>query len=96
MLTKTAQADVAEPNLEIERAVDGRRAARRASIFSIAATVAICSGILSLCLGLLCSILHSFVPNDRSFGTAGTTLTMLGIPFLLLGSLFLDGIGGKK
>lgn len=61
-------------------------------VCSIGATVCIFGGISSLVAGLICIAIHCVVPSDAVFANVGTGLLILGIPMLLVGSAFLDGI----
>jgi len=63
---------------------------------TISATLGIFGGISSLVGGLVCITIHLFVDQDVVFDRAGTTLLILGIPLLLLGSIFLDEIEPNK
>lgn len=65
-------------------------------VCSVAATIGIFGGISSLIAGLLCISIHLFVASDVVFDGADTTLLILGIPLLLLGSVFLDEIETQK
>lgn len=77
-----------------------RRSVRRALlnpvVCSIAAALGIFGGISSLVAGVMCIVIHSVVSGDRAFDQVGTTLLILGIPMLLLGSIFLDEIEVKE
>lgn len=65
-------------------------------VCSIGASVGIFGGISSLVAGLLCVVLHVVAIGDQIFDRAGTVLLILGIPMLLLGSIFLDEIEVKQ
>jgi hypothetical protein len=65
-------------------------------VCSVGATLGIFGGVSSLVAGLVCILLHAFVAQDVIFDRAGTTFLILGIPMLLLGSVFLDEIETSK
>jgi|CXWL01.1.fsa_nt_gi hypothetical protein len=69
-----------------------RKAILNPVVCSVGATLGILGGISSLVAGLACISIHLFVAQDVVFVRAGTTLLILGIPMLLLGSAFLDEI----
>lgn len=73
-----------------------RRAVLNSVFCSVAATVCIFGGISSLIAGLFCIVVHGIVPGDSVFDHAGTVLLILGIPLLLIGSVFLDEIDINK
>jgi len=73
-----------------------RKAILNPVVCSIAATLGIFGGASSLVAGLLCISIHLFIAQDVVFNRAGTTLLILGIPLLLLGSVFLDEIETNK
>ena len=65
-------------------------------VCSVAASIGIFGGISSLVAGVMCVVIHSILQGDEMFNRVGTTLLILGIPMILLGSVFLDEIGPKK
>lgn len=65
-------------------------------VCSVLASLGVFGGISSLVAGCLSVVLHGIIPGDTLFGGAGTVLLILGIPLLLLGSVFLDEIDLKK
>ncbi len=65
-------------------------------VCSVGATLGIFGGVSSLVAGMVCISIHLFVAQDVVFDRAGTTLLILGIPLLLLGSVFLDEIETNK
>lgn len=73
-----------------------RRAILNPVVCSVGATLGIFGGVSSLVAGLVCISIHLFVAQDVVFDRAGTTLLILGIPMLLLGSVFLDEIETSK
>ncbi len=64
--------------------------------FSILAAFGIFGGISSLFVGLVFVVLHGIIAGDRMFDRAGTGLLIVAIPMILIGSIFLDEIEGKK
>ncbi len=73
-----------------------RKAILNPIVCSVGATLGIFGGVSSLIAGLICVSIHLFVSQDVVFDRAGTTLLILGIPLLLVGSVFLDEIETKK
>jgi len=65
-------------------------------ICSVFAAVGIFGGISSLFAGLICVVVHSVISGDTVFDQAGTLLLIVAIPMILVGSVFLDEIGGQK
>ena len=64
-------------------------------VCSVAAAIGIFGGISCLAAGVICVVIHSVVAADEVFSQAGTTLLILGIAMLLVGSMFLDEVAGK-
>lgn len=64
-------------------------------VCGVGAALGIFGGLSSLVAGLVCISIHVFVAQDVVFDRVGTTLLILGIPMLLLGSVFLDEIEYK-
>ena len=73
-----------------------RKAILNPVVCSVAATLGIFGGISSLVAGLVCTTLHLVIAQDTIFDRVGTTLLILGIPMLLVGSVFLDEIETNK
>lgn len=63
---------------------------------SVCATVGIFGGIAALFIGLVFCVVHAVIAGDQAFDKAGTVLLVTAIPAILIGSIFLDEIGGKK
>jgi hypothetical protein len=85
-------------SLELERARRKyRQSARlRPTVFSILATLGIFGGISALFVGLVFVVIHGVLSGDVTFNRVGTGLLIVAIPMILLGSVFLDEIEGKK
>lgn len=66
------------------------------TVCSIVAALGIFGGISSLFIGIVSVILHSMVAGDKIFDRVGTFLLIVAIPMILIGSIFLDEIPGKK
>lgn len=69
-----------------------RRSFLNSVVCSVGATICIFGGISALIAGLFCVIVHGVIPGDVIFDHTGTVLLILGIPLLLVGSIFLDEI----
>ena len=65
-------------------------------VCSIFASLGIFGGISSLFVGIISVLIHSMISSDRIFDEVGTILLILAIPMILVGSIFLDEIEGKK
>ena len=65
-------------------------------VCSILASLGIFGGISSLFVGIVSVIIHAMVSGDRIFDRVGTILLIVAIPMILIGSVFLDEIEGKK
>lgn len=65
-------------------------------VCTIGAAAGIFGGISALMSGLFCIIVHGLVPGDMAFDHAGTALLIMGVPLLLLGSIFLDEIPNDR
>jgi hypothetical protein len=65
-------------------------------VCSVLASFGIFGGISSLFVGIVLVILHSILKNERMFDQVGTGLLIVAIPMILVGSIFLDEIAGKK
>ncbi|MEO6050396.1 MAG: hypothetical protein ABIP78_03590 [Pyrinomonadaceae bacterium] len=63
---------------------------------SVLASFGIFGGISALFIGLICVVVHSLVAADKVFDSVGTILLKAAIPMILIGSVFLDEIPGKK
>ncbi|MBK7394613.1 MAG: hypothetical protein IPI64_15185 [Chloracidobacterium sp.] len=68
----------------------------RPLVFSILAMFGVFGGISSLFVGIVCVIIHGTISQDVVFNQVGTGLLIVAIPMILLGSIFLDEIEGKK
>ena len=77
-----------------------RRSLRKAlltpMVCSILASLGIFGGISSLFVGIISVVIHAMVAGDRTFDRVGTILLIFAIPMILIGSIFLDEIEGKK
>jgi uncharacterized membrane protein YtjA (UPF0391 family) len=94
--TKLHDAFADTPKLHDTRRPSLRRVVFNPVVCSIAAAIGMFGGISSLVAGVACIVIHSVIPGDRAFDQVGTTLLILGIPMLLLGSIFLDEIEVKE
>ena len=65
-------------------------------VCSVLASFGIFGGISSLFVGIGCVVVHGVISHDRVFDRVGTFLLMVAIPMILIGSIFLDEIEGKK
>ena len=65
-------------------------------VWSILASVGIFGGISSLFVGLVFVAIHGVLSTDVVFNEVGTGLLIVAIPMILLGSICLDKIEGKK
>jgi len=65
-------------------------------VWSILASVGIFGGISSLFVGLVFAAIHGVLSTDLVFNKVGTGLLIVAIPMILLGSICLDKIEGKK
>jgi hypothetical protein len=65
-------------------------------VCSILASLGIFGGISSLFVGIISVIIHSMISSDRIFDEVGTILLIVALPMILVGSIFLDEIEGKK
>jgi hypothetical protein len=85
-------------SLDLERArrKPRQRTRLRPAIFSILASLGIFGGISALFVGLVFVIVHGVLSADIIFNKVGTGLLIVAIPMILLGSIFLDEIEGKK
>ena len=63
---------------------------------TILAAIGIFGGVSALFIGLLCVVIHGLVASDRSFDRVGTVLLIIAIPLILIGSVFLDEVGGNQ
>ena len=68
----------------------------RPVVFSVLAMFGIFGGIAALFVGLVFVVLHGVVSGDVIFNRAGTVTLIAAIPMILIGSIFLDEIEGKK
>lgn len=73
-----------------------RRGGLRPWVWSVLASVGIFGGISSLFIGLIFIVIHGILSTDVMFDKAGTGLVIVAIPLILLGSICLDEIEGKK
>lgn len=64
--------------------------------FSILAMSGIFGGTSALFVGIVCVIVHGAVSHDVVLNQVGTGLLIVAIPMILVGSIFLDKIEGKK
>lgn len=84
--------------------LDSKRARRQPSqhaglspwVWSILASFGIFGGISSLFVGLVFVAIHGVLSTDVIFDKVGTGLLIVAIPMILLGSICLDKIEGKK
>ena len=65
-------------------------------VSSVLASFGIFGGISSLFVGLVCVVIHGVVSHDVVFDRVGTVLLIVAIPMILIGSMFVDEIEGKK
>ncbi len=65
-------------------------------VCSILAALGIFGGISSLFVGIVSVVIHGLVSGDTLFDRVGTFLLIVAIPMILIGSIFLDEIPGKK
>ena len=80
--------------LPVRRSI--RKAVLTPFVSSVIASFGIFGGISSLFVGIVLVVLHSIVPGDRMFDRIGTGLLIVAIPMILIGSIFIDEIEGKK
>ena len=80
--------------LDSERA--RRKPSRNGRLWSILAAFGIFGGISSLFVGLVFVAIHGILSADVIFNKVGTGLLIVAIPMILLGSICLDEIDGKK
>ena len=73
-----------------------RKALMTPMVCSILASLGIFGGISSLFVGIVSVAIHAVVSGDRIFDRVGTILLVIAIPMILIGSVFLDEIQGKK
>lgn len=73
-----------------------RRAILTPVVCSIMASLGIFGGISALVVGLFAVVIHCVIPADMIFNSVGTILLITAIPMILIGSIFLDEIEGKK
>ncbi|MEP6786806.1 MAG: hypothetical protein ABJB40_00140 [Acidobacteriota bacterium] len=73
-----------------------RRALLTPFVSSILASLGIFGGISALFVGIVSVIIHGVLSHDQIFDHVGTVLLIAAIPMILLGSLFVDEIQGKK
>jgi hypothetical protein len=85
-------------SLDLERARRKRRqnARFRPAVYSILASLGIFGGISALFVGLVFVVIHGVLSADVIFNKVGTGLLIVAIPMILLGSIFIDEIEGKK
>lgn len=72
-----------------------RRRVFTPTVSSIGAAVGIFGGIAALFIGLVCCIIHEMVRADHVYNQAATTLLVMAIPMIMLGSILLDEIERK-
>jgi cellulose synthase/poly-beta-1,6-N-acetylglucosamine synthase-like glycosyltransferase len=65
-------------------------------VCSVLASFGIFGGISSLFVGIVFVVINSVVVGDSIFDRIGTLLLIFAIPMILIGSIFLDEIEGKK
>ena len=68
----------------------------RPLVFSILSMFGIFGGISALFVGIVCVIVHGAFAHDMVLNKVGTGLLIVAIPMILVGSIFLDEIEGKK
>lgn len=73
-----------------------RKAGLRPWVWSILASLGIFGGISALFIGLVFVVIHGVLSADVTFNRVGTGLLIVAIPMILLGSVCLDEIEGKK
>ena len=67
------------------------------SILSSALALAgIGGGLLAIFFGFVFIIIHAILEHDTIFNQIGTFLTVISIPMILVGSIFLDKFGENK
>ena len=69
---------------------------RRTLTYALIASFGIFGGISALFVGIVSVIIHAVATGDRLFDRIGTGLLIVAIPMILIGSLFVDEIKGKK
>lgn len=70
--------------------VRSRRIALSPLFYELLAFISFVSGILSIIVGQIFSILSRLYQDMHGIGTIGTILLVIAIPLLLLGAVFLD------
>ena len=83
-------------NKRIARSEMLRKKRIKPTIYAVLASLSIFGGISALFIGLVFIVLHGILSADMVFNTAGTVLLIIAIPMILLGSIFVDEIEGKK
>lgn len=81
---------------EVRRRTAKTNTRMRSLVFSILAMFGIFGGISALFVGIVCVIVHGAVSHDVVLNQVGTGLLIVAIPMILVGSIFLDKIEGKK
>ncbi|MGB7200862.1 MAG: hypothetical protein WBD16_01195 [Pyrinomonadaceae bacterium] len=65
-------------------------------VCSILASIGIFGGMSALFAGIMCVVIHAVLLHDTIFDQVGTILLCAAIPMILVGSIFLDEIEGKR
>ncbi len=81
---------------EIRRRRPKTNTRMRPLVFSILSIFGIFGGISALFVGIVCVIIHGAISHDVVLNQVGTGLLIVAIPMILVGSIFLDEIEGKK
>jgi len=81
---------------EIRRRRPKTNTRMRPLVFSILSMFGIFGGISALFVGIVCVIVHGAFVHDVVLNQVGTGLLIVAIPMILIGSIFLDEIEGKK
>lgn len=73
-----------------------RRTILTPMVSSIGAGIGIFGGIAALFSGLICCVIHELFWGDTVYNQVATTLLVMAIPMILLGSVLLDEVDAGR